>query len=150
MIGCLWTRVRKQPIIELYFESEIVLRFYNLGASRHIIYAPVLCVRASRPLARLHLFEGSSKPSVVAKNLTFYGFFFLFALIQNLSSYDFFASLQGDHFFQGDHSYDDVIKDYWGGELITLTFIFIFLNSVNITSQVSKFSSQLIKVGLSV
>ena len=32
MIGCLWTHVHKQPIIELYFESEIVLKFYNLEA----------------------------------------------------------------------------------------------------------------------
>ena len=33
MIGCLRTRVRKQPIIVLYFESETVLKFYNLEAS---------------------------------------------------------------------------------------------------------------------
>ena len=32
MIGCLRTRVRKQPIIALYFESETVLQFYNLEA----------------------------------------------------------------------------------------------------------------------
>ena len=32
MIGCLRTRVRKQPIIALYFESENELRFYNLEA----------------------------------------------------------------------------------------------------------------------
>ena len=32
MIGCLRTRVRKQPIIALYFEFEIVLKFYNLDA----------------------------------------------------------------------------------------------------------------------
>ena len=32
MIGCLWTRVRKQSIIALYFEFETVLKFYNLGA----------------------------------------------------------------------------------------------------------------------
>ena len=32
MIGCLWTRVRKQPIIALYFEFETVLMFYNLKA----------------------------------------------------------------------------------------------------------------------
>ena len=30
MIGCLRTRVPKQPIIVLYFESETVLKFYNL------------------------------------------------------------------------------------------------------------------------
>ena len=30
MIGCLKTRVRKQPIIVLYFEFEAVLKFYNL------------------------------------------------------------------------------------------------------------------------
>ena len=32
MIGCLRTRVRKQPIIALYFEFGIVLKFYNLEA----------------------------------------------------------------------------------------------------------------------
>ena len=32
MIGCLWTRVRKQPIIALYFESENEFQFYNLEA----------------------------------------------------------------------------------------------------------------------
>ena len=29
MIGCLRTRVRKQPIIELYFESENEAKFYK-------------------------------------------------------------------------------------------------------------------------
>ena len=33
MIGCLQTRVRKQPIIALYFESETVLKFYSLEVS---------------------------------------------------------------------------------------------------------------------
>ena len=32
MIGCLRTRVRMQPIVALYFESELVLKFYNLEA----------------------------------------------------------------------------------------------------------------------
>ena len=35
MIGCLRTRVRKQPIIALYFESENELEFYNLEARMH-------------------------------------------------------------------------------------------------------------------
>ena len=34
MIGCLWTRDRKQPFITLYFESKTVLKLYNLEASR--------------------------------------------------------------------------------------------------------------------
>ena len=32
MFGCLWTHVRKQPIIALYYESENELKFYNLEA----------------------------------------------------------------------------------------------------------------------
>ena len=32
MIGCLRTRVRKQPVIALCFESENELKFYNLEA----------------------------------------------------------------------------------------------------------------------
>ena len=32
MIGCLRTRVRKQPLIALYFEFENELKFYNVGA----------------------------------------------------------------------------------------------------------------------
>ena len=35
MIGCLRTRVRKQPIIALYFESENELKLYNLEAWSH-------------------------------------------------------------------------------------------------------------------
>ena len=35
MIGCLRTRVSKQPIIALYFEFENELKFYNLEASLH-------------------------------------------------------------------------------------------------------------------
>ena len=34
MIGCLWTRVHKQPIIALYFEFEIVHKLYILEARR--------------------------------------------------------------------------------------------------------------------
>ena len=36
MIGCLQTRVRKQPVFALYFEFENELNFYNLKAgARH-------------------------------------------------------------------------------------------------------------------
>ena len=39
MIGCLRTRVHKQPIIALYFEYENELKFYNLEASpQHICH----------------------------------------------------------------------------------------------------------------
>ena len=36
MIGCLRTRVRKQPIIAFYFESENELKLYNLTASDNL------------------------------------------------------------------------------------------------------------------
>ena len=36
MIGCLQTRVRKQPIIALYFEFENELKFYNFEARRKV------------------------------------------------------------------------------------------------------------------
>ena len=35
MIGCLRTRVRKQPIITLYLKFENELKLYNLGAVKH-------------------------------------------------------------------------------------------------------------------
>ena len=38
MIGCLRTRVRKQPIIALYFEYENELKFYNLEARVWFLY----------------------------------------------------------------------------------------------------------------
>ena len=38
MVGCFRTRVRKQPIIARYFESETVLKFNNLEA--RILLAP--------------------------------------------------------------------------------------------------------------
>ena len=46
MIGCLRTRVRKQPIIALYFESENELKFYNLEAmsSGNSMSSPILIV----------------------------------------------------------------------------------------------------------
>ena len=45
MVGCLWTRVRKQPIIALYFEFRTVLKFYNLGPDL-ILYPPCLTLKA--------------------------------------------------------------------------------------------------------
>ena len=42
MIGCLRARVRKQPIIALYFESENVLRFYNLESCPIHAQAPTM------------------------------------------------------------------------------------------------------------
>ena len=43
MIGCLRTRVRKQQIIALYFESEKELQFYKLEASDLVnSYSPVM------------------------------------------------------------------------------------------------------------
>ena len=38
MIGCLGTRVRKQPIIALYFESENELKFYNRMARPNVLF----------------------------------------------------------------------------------------------------------------
>ena len=45
MIGCLRTHVRKQPINELYFESELVLKFYNLEAWLFFRCSPVLVAK---------------------------------------------------------------------------------------------------------
>ena len=50
MIGCLWTRAHKQPIIALYFESETVLKFYNLEASTKLrikCHSQEQCIRCS-------------------------------------------------------------------------------------------------------
>ena len=44
MIGCLWTRVHKQPIIALYFESETVLKLYKQEGSGVCVHVCV-CVR---------------------------------------------------------------------------------------------------------
>ena len=38
MIGCLRTRVHKQPIIALYFESKNELKYYNLEAWVVLVY----------------------------------------------------------------------------------------------------------------
>ena len=40
MIGCLRTRVRKQPIIVLYFEFKNELKFYKPGGQVELVYAP--------------------------------------------------------------------------------------------------------------
>ena len=46
MIGCLRTRVRKQPIIALYFESENEYKFDNLEARSPHIFC-TLCISES-------------------------------------------------------------------------------------------------------
>ena len=48
MIGCLRTHVRKQPIIALYFESELVLQFYNLEARTPVFKILVRALRYNR------------------------------------------------------------------------------------------------------
>ena len=67
MIGCLRTRVRKQPIIAFYFEFENELKFYNLEAwsrgyktffmlnsTKHEIYQANKC-ESTQLLALQHL-----------------------------------------------------------------------------------------------
>ena len=44
MIGCLRTRVRKQPTIALYFEPENVLKLYNLEAKTIVTNAYITAV----------------------------------------------------------------------------------------------------------
>ena len=52
MIGCLRTRVRKQPIIELYSESKTVLKFYNPEASLFRL-EPTFCVQVVAEALRI-------------------------------------------------------------------------------------------------
>ena len=64
MIGCLRTRVRKQPIIALYFESELVLKFYNLEAclpGQLVAVQFLVCVL----LAPIHVLSGHTRVRVV-------------------------------------------------------------------------------------
>ena len=53
MIGCLRTRICKQPIIALYFESENVLKLYNLEARLIRVYLSWL--RTEKKLAKSRL-----------------------------------------------------------------------------------------------
>ena len=50
MNGCLRTCVCKQPIIALYFESETVLRFYNLEAWSSSLVCSFLDLTVATPL----------------------------------------------------------------------------------------------------
>ena len=54
MIGFLRTRVRKQPIIALYFESETVLKFYYLKAK--FINEKHVCFTVSELVQMIYLF----------------------------------------------------------------------------------------------
>ena len=45
---CLRTRVRKQPIIALYFESENVLKFYNLEARSGSILLEIKTIKVHK------------------------------------------------------------------------------------------------------
>ena len=62
MIGWLRTRVHKQLIIALYFESETVLKFYNLEASRYNsqIISLFVCFVALRPKSTAMVMAGRS------------------------------------------------------------------------------------------
>ena len=59
MIGCMRTRVRKQPIIALYFEPETVLKFYNTEAwdeYQNLVLAKVMhCMNEYYLLVKLSL-----------------------------------------------------------------------------------------------
>ena len=44
MIGCLWPRVRKQPIIALYFEFEIELKYITSGPWPQYILFCIVCI----------------------------------------------------------------------------------------------------------
>ena len=57
MIGCLRTRVRKQPIIGLYFESENELQFYHLGA--RCVFSTILKAKSRMHLSCGHVSASS-------------------------------------------------------------------------------------------
>ena len=66
MIGCLRTRVRKQPIIALYFESELVLKFYNLEVR---LYSRTnSSVRKTGPRGRMNAGEFTVQTSALKAN----------------------------------------------------------------------------------
>ena len=59
MIGCLRTRVRKQPIIALYFESENELKLNMLEACFWSLFTRIffhtLCLTGEKPLTKLRI-----------------------------------------------------------------------------------------------
>ena len=59
MIGCLQTRVRKQPIIGHYFESANELKFYNLEASS-FYSSTKYCTTKQGPAQNLHKTIGAT------------------------------------------------------------------------------------------
>ena len=70
MIGCLWTHVRKQPIIALYFEFETVLKFYNLEAWLTLVaFDAQLCEPSSRAIALINILAAAVilTPIVIAE-----------------------------------------------------------------------------------
>ena len=71
MIGCLRTRVRKQPIIALYFESENVLKLYNLEAMCHFLH------HAHKAITFSSVMRGSRKLCQRGSNSDNVFFFFL-------------------------------------------------------------------------
>ena len=57
MVGYLRTRVRKQPIIALYFESETVIKFYDFEARKTIKIKQL----ALFPIKMIVILEGGTK-----------------------------------------------------------------------------------------
>ena len=73
MIGCLRTRERNQPIIALYFESENVLKLYNLEAwSAHVETQIRVYQKTSRGCGNvkitLNLYHTTNRVMVDGKN----------------------------------------------------------------------------------
>ena len=69
MIGCMRTRVRKQPIIALYFESETVLKLYNLEASNSAMFIIAFLLKKKNKSPYWHLLLKLGNP--LSKNKIF-------------------------------------------------------------------------------
>ena len=108
MIGCLRTRVRNQPIIALYFESENVLKLYNLeawtcnwsGVSKPIKLPPygkmnIPCVILAK---RLRLGSATGAMSVNQLNFlpTVNGMFRKSSILENINLIQLTSSTKGE------------------------------------------------------
>ena len=96
MIGCLRTRVRNQPIIALYFESENVLKLYNLEA--RCSFAKSV---SDKTRADPEIFVRGWCPSPLSKNSDIFCFLVLNLLLQIFIQRETFSRDGGPSFLRG-------------------------------------------------
>ena len=105
MIGCLRRRVRKQPIIGLYFEFENELKFYKLEArySRNSTLKGIVKVRCTKENGKLLFLPNKLFPSTKAVHIVSFKMLGCpcFAVASEVTSFKYSSVIKTKHGLHG-------------------------------------------------